>query len=448
MAKSSFGIASLRKKSRARKLCSKLKCRTILLASFFAPAILTYFLLIRLSPLFRPTPFLFLSSHKGVDENFLSQLEGWLVGQQTNGKEDHSTPLSSISSTNSSTPFNRTSTPEILAPPIIGNKSKTWSHWPAVAYEEIDHALVYKGDTFISRMRESLLGPSSALDNTNTKDKTHTLLEEFLEVYGNRPDKVNKCGILINHALALFFAVKQLNPTLVVESGVNAGQSTYFIRKASPDTKIWAIDPLEVPICDQGVRWVDPTEKTTYFVGDKFIDLNQFDWKQLSTNGTIDIDSTLFFIDDHKEALSRIRKLSKAGAKHVMIEDNYKVGEGASFQDKRGYTPKQIFLHPERKIDAKWLFENMKTYAEFPPLVPPIMAKKAPFQRKPAGGFMVWQDKNEDIVAPILRPDLLDDDNKTFYDVAAKLELNPDMKDFYSYKQFMNYNQICYLELM
>ena len=55
-------------------------------------------------------------------------------------------------------------------------------------------------------------------------------MDEFIEVYKKRPDPVNMCGIRINHALALFLAVKHIQPSLVVESGVNAGVSTYFIR--------------------------------------------------------------------------------------------------------------------------------------------------------------------------------------------------------------------------
>ena len=36
-----------------------------------------------------------------------------------------------------------------------------------------------------------------------------------------------------------------------------AGQSTYFIRNASLSTRIYAIDPEEKPMCNQGGRWID-----------------------------------------------------------------------------------------------------------------------------------------------------------------------------------------------
>jgi hypothetical protein len=124
----------------------------------------------------------------------------------------------------------------------------TWPNWPAVAHEELWHPLVFKGDSFVHRAREIVLTP----DPKSGK----TLLDEFIKVYAKRPDKVNMCSIRINHALALFVTVRQIKPTLVVESGVNTGVSTYFIRAAMPDAKIYALDPEDEPICQQGKRWI------------------------------------------------------------------------------------------------------------------------------------------------------------------------------------------------
>ena len=61
---------------------------------------------------------------------------------------------------------------------------------------------------------------------------------------------------------------------------------------------------------------------------------------------------------------------------------------------------------------------------------------------------MVAADDNLDIVGPILRPDLDDDDMKIFKNVAKALDLDPSMVERNSYMQFMNYNQICYLNLL
>lgn len=332
----------------------------------------------------------------------------------------------------------------------------TWPNWPATAYEELNHPLVFKGNSFVQRTRDLVLAP-----DPNKPDRT--LLDEFIEVYKARPDQVNMCGIRINHALALFLTVRQIKPTLVVESGVNAGVSTYFIRAASADTKIYALDPEDKPICGQKKRWIDPSDKTTYFIGDKFVDVADHNWREMTANGEMIPESTLIFLDDHMHVIERIPALIKAGIRHVMVEDNYKHGEGATVWDKTG-SPKQAFNDHEvvphynmakrntyvayQEKDAEWLFNNLISYSEFPPIVPPIMSKEYQGERKPAGGFMHAADKNDDIVAPVLRPDLDQNDMKIFKDMATALDLDVTMVDRDSYLQFMNYNQIMYMELL
>jgi hypothetical protein len=97
--------------------------------------------------------------------------------------------------------------------------------------------------------------------------------------------------------------------------------------------------------------------------------------------------------------------------------------------------------------NSEYLRHQIISYTEFPPLVPPIMAKESNESRKKAGGFMVASDKNTDIMPPILRPDLDDQDTKRYEELCQKLGIDPAMKDKESYMQLMNYNQICYLEL-
>ena len=60
---------------------------------------------------------------------------------------------------------------------------------------------------------------------------------------------------------------------------------------------------------------------------------------------------------------------------------------------------------------------------------------------------MVAADDNKDIVHPMLRPDLNEDDMKLYAHVADALGYDAALVDNESYMQFMNYNQICHLEL-
>mmetsp|Transcript_9973 Transcript_9973/g.13983 ORF Transcript_9973/g.13983 Transcript_9973/m.13983 type:complete len:408 (-) Transcript_9973:135-1358(-) len=317
----------------------------------------------------------------------------------------------------------------------LSHGKREWDNWPAVASEEVGHPLVFKGESFYDHARELYF----------TGD--HPLMEEFLQVYKNRPDPVNMCGIRINHAMGLFLAVKQLKPTLVVESGVNAGVSTYFIRKASPTTRIFAVDPLDEPICKQGQRWIDPSHLTTYFTGSNFVDMTEMDWNGMIERQEFDPLTTLVFLDDHLHAYERIAAVMAHGIRHILVEDNYKQDEGATPKDKKS-TPKQMFDGHFWKQKGDWLWERTKTYSEFPPLVPPIMAKENTLPRKKAGGFMVASDANTDIVHPILRPDLDASDNVHYKNAMSFLGLNPSLVDNDSYMQVMNYNQFCYLELM
>ena len=55
-----------------------------------------------------------------------------------------------------------------------------------------------------------------------------------------------------------------------------------------------------------------------------------------------------------------------------MLEDNYKLGEGATPGDKAGFTMKQLFAKPSPNPDSEFLFHQLISYAVFPPIVPPI----------------------------------------------------------------------------
>ena len=62
--------------------------------------------------------------------------------------------------------------------------------------------------------------------------------------------------------------------------------------------------------------------------GENFVDLMELDWKGMIERGEIDPDKTMVFIDDHLHAFRRIAGVLKHGVRHVIVEDNYKLGEG------------------------------------------------------------------------------------------------------------------------
>jgi hypothetical protein len=200
---------------------------------------------------------------------------------------------------------------------VIGRDIRNEALWPGVPVEQLGHSLVTKGVNFLPTIR-------SMFENKNL-DKLH----EFLSLYENRPDKVNLCGIRINHALALFATIKHLKPSAIIESGVNAGVSTYIMRGAAgPNVKIFSIDPLENPICGQSSRWIDKNSNTEYFTGTKFKDFSEIDWNIIMKDNVIDPKNVLVYFDDHLNIFDRFPALMKNSFRHVLLEDNYKVGEG------------------------------------------------------------------------------------------------------------------------
>ena len=105
-----------------------------------------------------------------------------------------------------------------------------------------------------------------------------TYMKEFVQVYKRRPEKDNICGIRFTHAYALWLTVKLLQPTMVIESGVNSGISSWFIRQASTNAVLVSIDPELNPICGQPIRWLDTVGTQIQYLGpDKFVDFMQID---------------------------------------------------------------------------------------------------------------------------------------------------------------------------
>lgn len=272
-------------------------------------------------------------------------------------------------------------------------------------------------------------------------------LDEFVEVYKNRPDKSNLCGIRINHALMIWMVARRLQPTTIVESGINSGQSTYFFRQACPSVKIISIDPLTKPICGQKERWIDKTNNE-YLVGDSFVDFNNVDWGARIKRGDLEPSKTLVFVDDHIGFFTRFPTLVKYGFGHAINEDNYKAGEGVTDGDRSFLAPKQMLRARARHADTVWLFHNLQVYHEFPPLLPPIMSQNATHTKKKEGGLLHHTDDLRFIEEPLLRPDVSPDDKVLFAKIARELNIDANMSDSESYNEWMSYNYIAYMRIV
>lgn len=207
-----------------------------------------------------------------------------------------------------------------------------------------------------------------------TNDTIKASISKFLKLYQNRPIQDNQGGMKIPHAFATWFMLQQLNPKIVIESGVWKGQSTWLMENTLPQTQIYSLD-INLSIREY------ISKSATYYEQD----FTTVDWKHL------DKDNTVLFFDDHQNALKRIRKGMEMGFKQFIFEDNYPAGDvGDCYSLKKafqhaGYQPKKIKKTLKQQLktlfkptqdtgivanseDAQFLSQILDIYYEFPPV--------------------------------------------------------------------------------
>lgn len=234
-------------------------------------------------------------------------------------------------------------------------------------------------------------------------------LDEFYDLYNNRPIKNNDGGMKSAHMFHAWYVVKKIKPKYLIESGVWKGLGTWFFEQASPTTKIISIDP------SPNFR-VYTSENVTY----QTLDFMLTDWSFLPK------DETMIFFDDHQNFLQRLKHAQSLGFKVIMTEDNYPSQQGDC------YTPKKILSNTKYVIDVNgnkswydkndddfsYFKNNVVVYQEMPPIY------KSETTR--------WGDKWDDSYpTPI---SLLENKDKEKYPI------------FYDEKK--DYTWICYLELI
>jgi hypothetical protein len=221
------------------------------------------------------------------------------------------------------------------------------------------------------------------LDRVTLKES----IPQFLSVYASRPIKDNAGGMGINHSFATWSILREVKPSLVVESGVWRGHSTWLIEQACPDATVVCLDM-------SFSRLYYKSSTAQYFEKD----FSEIDWTVYDTGNAIG------FFDDHQNAYARCKDLYWAGFRHAIFEDNFPCGEGDCYslrhvfagfghpspQMSKAYRPQgwlrrreevrkadqiarlgarqQIIVKPN-DVDRSMLRARLDTYIEFPPLL-------------------------------------------------------------------------------
>lgn len=117
----------------------------------------------------------------------------------------------------------------------------------------------------------------------------------------------------INHSYALFYWLREHKPSVVVESGVWKGATSWLIQEAAPSANLLCFD-----VDFSNLIYKSPSAQ--YYEKD----FHEFDWR-------IDLSNSLVIFDDHQNSLERIKSAFWFGFSSVIIDDNYPLEEGDAY---------------------------------------------------------------------------------------------------------------------
>ena len=191
-------------------------------------------------------------------------------------------------------------------------------------------------------------------------------LDEFHQLYADRPIANNEGGMKSPHLFATFHTLRKLRPLLIIESGVWKGQGTWLMKKALPEVNILSFD------VDFG-NLVYKHPEVNYVQND----IKNVPWdKMYEDNPKITPENTLLFLDDHQNFVERLVFLKNSPFKHIMFEDNYPSNQGDCLSPKKIKAGGSYVLDRNGdksfhsvKPEEKMLFDSaVEEYIELPPI--------------------------------------------------------------------------------
>ena len=147
-------------------------------------------------------------------------------------------------------------------------------------------------------------------------------LDYFLENIYDNTFYNNRGGMASPDMFSLYYILKQINPKVVIESGVWNGLSTKLIRKTlGDDVIIICLDPRNIP----HYGYKDNNKNTIYYLGNNFKDFGNLDLTNYNNN------DILCFFDDHQNAVNRLLQCKQKNIKHIFYNDNYPKNCGSHY---------------------------------------------------------------------------------------------------------------------
>lgn len=156
----------------------------------------------------------------------------------------------------------------------------------------------------------------SKQDWMRERDELLNELRQFAEIIKNRPFQ-NEYGLRGVSAFALYWFIKKIDPTLVVEVGVWRGFGTWLIEQAAPNAEIICMDPI---FMFEGYLDMDRVGRV-YRSGRAQCSAQDFSCSRIMTIAAEHARPMAFF-DDHQNKLPRLFQAREAGIKDIVFDDN------------------------------------------------------------------------------------------------------------------------------
>ncbi len=146
------------------------------------------------------------------------------------------------------------------------------------------------------------------------KDDIAACAREFARLYENRPFD-NSNGLHAMGAFNLFYLMRSIDPTFVVESGIWRGFSTWIIGQAVPQARVMCLDPV--------------LAFDSYLDQSKYLPVYRLPGAEYSHEDFSahdypirDAETSVVFFDDHHNKLRRLRTAKLRNFRHIIFDDN------------------------------------------------------------------------------------------------------------------------------
>jgi hypothetical protein len=170
-----------------------------------------------------------------------------------------------------------------------------WAHRP-LSRREVDQLIEGAAAQLALDLKSAGLEAPRGLDG---------LVRDFMALIGASPVRQKHGGNGFNGALQIYAAARALDPSVIIESGVFRGFTTWILRQACPQARIFCFDPVL-----DGLRYRDPNG--VYRAGD---------WSGFNFSA-VDLSGALALFDDHISQERRVREAAERRLRHLLFDDD------------------------------------------------------------------------------------------------------------------------------